>query len=281
MNPSNIEAAMLFGSVGNQLNGVRDAEILAVMCRAYNRWLLEEYCQPYSGRLFPIALLPWLDTARALQELRWAAENGFRGVKLPAKRLLPDKPLHHKDLLPLWAMAEEGGIVVAIHPSSVDQMPDMSEVLVRDEGSPPNGAAIVSPMNGMVSLTQFIYSGVLDAYPRLKVCILECNGGWMPQLLDRLDGRYCFAPQDFPQMKSLPSETFRRQCAIAFMAEEKTTLPLFAEAFQDHILWGSDYPHLDAETAGEMWETLSSVPEPIKRKILRDNAIKLYGLPLA
>ncbi len=281
MDPGNIEAALLFGSQGNQLNGVKDAGVLAPMCRAYNTWLLDEYCGSYPERMFPIALLPWHDPDLSVQELKWAVQKGFKGIKAPAKRRFHKTFIYDEGFYPLWEVAQEAGVVLAIHPSSVDRLPDMSDVLTREEGSLNSNSAILSPLNGIVSLTQLIFGGVLDRFPRLKVCVVECNGGWMPLLLDRLDGRYNFQPWASPEVKSLPSESFRRQCWVAFMAEERTTLPLFAESFQDHIVWGTDYPHLDAETTDEIWETLERVPETVQRKILRENAIRLYNLPLA
>ena len=280
MDPGGIEAALLFGSMGNQINGVKDGEILAIMCRGYNRWLSEEYAAAYPDRLFPIAIVPWHDAPRAREELVWAAERGFLGVKLPAKRLLHDRPVYHDEFMPLWETAEEAGLVIGVHPSSVDYLPSMADVLLREQHSLPTASAIVSPLNGLTTLTHFIYGGVLERCPALKVCVVECHGGWLPFLLDRLDGRYKFAPHDFPHLKGLPSETFRRQCFVAFMAEERTTLPLFAEAFQDHIVWGSDYPHLDAEDPSEIWEVLAPVPQAVRRKILRENAARLYRLPL-
>ncbi len=274
------EAAMLFGSMGNQMNGVKDGEVLSVLCRGYNRWLQEEYAAPYPKRLFPIALIPWHDVPRAEAEMRWAAQRGFPGVKLPAKRLLHDRPVHHADFRPLWAAAQQTETVVGVHPSSADFLPGMADVLEREPFALSTASAIVSPMNGMVALTHFIYGGVLDRFPRLKVCVVECNGGWLPFLLDRLDARYHFKPSDFPDLRALPSELFLRQCHVAFMADERRTLPLYAEQLQDNLVWGTDYPHLDAEDPADIWKTLSGVPKHVQRKILRDNAIRMYRLPL-
>lgn len=48
---------------------------------------------------------------------------------------------------------------------------------------------------------------------------------------------------------------------------------------RDKVLFGTDFPVIDPERAREEIETLS-IREPAKRKFLRDNVIKLYGLPL-
>ncbi|HZS15553.1 MAG TPA: amidohydrolase family protein [Candidatus Dormibacteraeota bacterium] len=280
MDPQDIEAVVIFGSVGNVLNGVRDGDLLAEMCRGYNNWVFDEYCSAHPDRLFPMAYLPWQNVAEARKELRRTAEKGFKGIKVPAKRRLVEKPVYDPVLDPVWADAQDAGMTLAVHPStSFDDMPEMADVLTREEGALPAAGGILSPLNGMVMLTYFMYGGILDKYPGLKLAIIECNGGWMPLLLDRLDRQYKMDPRNYPGVKRLPSETFMQQCAVAFMAEE-TTLPAFAEKYQDQIIWGTDYPHLDAENVAEIRETLEPVPADIQVKILRNNAIRVFNLPL-
>jgi predicted TIM-barrel fold metal-dependent hydrolase len=46
---------------------------------------------------------------------------------------------------------------------------------------------------------------------------------------------------------------------------------------QDKVLFGTDFPVLDFERTRKEIEDLG-IPEPAKRKFLRDNAIRLYGL---
>jgi len=280
MDPQDIESVVIFGSLGNVLNGVRDGELLAEMCRGYNNWVSDEYCAPFPQRLYPMAYLPWQNVPEARKELQRTAEKGFKGIKVPAKRKLVEKPVYDPALDAVWGDAQDAGMTLAVHPSaSFDGMPEMADVLTREAGALPAAGGIVSPLNGMVMLTYFIYGGILDKYPKLKLAIIECNGGWMPLLLDRLDRQYKMSPENFPGVKRLPSETFMQQCAVAFMAEE-TTLPAFAEKYQDQIIWGTDFPHLDAENVAEIWETLEPVAEDIQAKILRNNAIRFFNLPL-
>jgi len=52
------------------------------------------------------------------------------------------------------------------------------------------------------------------------------------------------------------------------------------DEFKDVAIWSSDYPHHDAEDA---WDGLAhmaeyDVPEEVQRKLLGDNARKLYGI---
>ena len=52
------------------------------------------------------------------------------------------------------------------------------------------------------------------------------------------------------------------------------------DVFQDVAIWSSDYPHHDAEDA---WEGLGhmaelGVPAEAQRKLMGENALRLYGI---
>ena len=55
-------------------------------------------------------------------------------------------------------------------------------------------------------------------------------------------------------------------------------------AGEDLIVWASDYPHPDATFPGAVTKTLGAlegVPASGRRKILVENAARLYGLDVA
>jgi len=66
--------------------------------------------------------------------------------------------------------------------------------------------------------------------------------------------------------------TYQHEPSVALM------IPLVGE---DNIMWGSDYPHPDGiwpESQKWISQDLGSVSAPVQRKILCENAGKLYGL---
>ena len=51
----------------------------------------------------------------------------------------------------------------------------------------------------------------------------------------------------------------------------------------DHFMWSTDYPHQAStfpHTQDELEKAFQDVPAADKQKIVRDNASKLYGLPV-
>jgi predicted TIM-barrel fold metal-dependent hydrolase len=49
------------------------------------------------------------------------------------------------------------------------------------------------------------------------------------------------------------------------------------------VVWASDYPHPDAHFPGAVTESLekmAGIPEAARRKILAENAARLYGIEI-
>ena len=138
------------------------------------------------------------------------------------------------------------------------------------------------PFENMTSLAHFIYSGLLDRYPQLRLLLLESKAGWVPFWLDRLEeyghGRKAvFFDSQRPQLTS--QEYFLRQCAVAADADEPSVKYVVDYLGDDSIVFNTDYPHPDALGAAEPLKRMMAqpIPDDSKRKILWDNSVKAYG----
>jgi predicted TIM-barrel fold metal-dependent hydrolase len=106
MDADGIDAVFLYPSLGLFSGAIRDPELAAAVCRAYNRWLAD-YCKPYPDRLFGVAMLPMQSIDLAIAEMRFARkELGFRGGFLRPNPY-NNKMIHHPDYEPFWAAAED------------------------------------------------------------------------------------------------------------------------------------------------------------------------------
>src|SRR5206468_12548195 len=102
---------------------------------------------------------------------------------------------------------------------------------------------------------------------------------WIPYILDRMDEEY----EDRYYQLNLsmkPSELWRRQGVSTYQHEPSVAvmIPLIGE---ENVMWGSDYPHPDGIWPdSQKWisQDLGSVSPVVQRKILCENAGKLYGL---
>ncbi len=83
-------------------------------------------------------------------------------------------------------------------------------------------------------------------------------------------------------MKTKPSELFKRQIYASFQ-DDPVAMSLLDFMGEDHALWASDYPHPDStwpHSQAKIEAQMGHLPDTVKKKLLHDNAVKLYGLEL-
>ena len=139
------------------------------------------------------------------------------------------------------------------------------------------------------TLAEAICSGLLDRFPELKIVSVESGIGWVSFFLEALDWQWenNGLVRDLPR-RLLPSEYFRRQVYATYWFERRT-LDRDAIDFQDNLMFSTDFPHPTSQSPGPasiavnprdyVEATLAHLPETVARKVLRDNAARLYGLP--
>jgi predicted TIM-barrel fold metal-dependent hydrolase len=91
------------------------------------------------------------------------------------------------------------------------------------------------------------------------------------------------APDELAQMKRLPSEYFKTNLYATFWFESnRNKLPDLIEAVgEDNILFETDFPHptcLYPNPLQAVEAKMAGLPDEVRRKILGENARKLYRL---
>jgi predicted TIM-barrel fold metal-dependent hydrolase len=81
------------------------------------------------------------------------------------------------------------------------------------------------------------------------------------------------------KLSMLPSEYFMRQCVISCDSDERALKYVVDDLKGENIVWNTDYPHPDAIEPKRALPDLDAqpIPEDARRKILWDNAVKLFG----
>ena len=293
-----VQVLLPTGSNGNFGCSValKDAELGAALCRAYNNWA-HEYCSLNPKRLKFIAVVPGSDLREMLKEARRVVhELGAVSIRNP---LLPEgRWLHEKDYDAIWQLACELDFPIAVHGEYRYRVQPFRGFRVVEAGGTESSEAhdfqalrgvdhaIGFPCDNMATMGHFIFTGILEKFPNLRLAILESSAGWLPFWLGRMDihshGRYSIMGKP-KQLSMLPSEYFMRQCTVACDSDESALKYAVDYLKGDCIVWNTDYPHLDGiEPAKALPEfDAQPIPEDAKRKILWDNAVKLYGQRVA
>jgi predicted TIM-barrel fold metal-dependent hydrolase len=275
-----LDAVVLYPTVGLAYWAIADRDAALAVVRAYNDWLAS-FCAADSTRLFGVAALPFQDPQVAADELRRAHEElGFRVAFVRpnpcAGRTIVD-PANEI----VWETAEELDVAIGIHEGSQMAVPTLGL-----DRAPYNALVFHATSHAfehMMACAQLMAMGVMERHPGLRFVFLEAGGGWAPYWIERLDHQVSRFGGYAPEMKLLPSEYFARQCWISFEVDEHT-LPVLAPMIgADRIVWGTDYPHPDCTFPGmvkELRDAIAGLPESNQARILGQNAIDLYRLPV-
>jgi predicted TIM-barrel fold metal-dependent hydrolase len=277
MDLEGIQVAILYPTLGFFFPEVPDPRLHGALCRAYNDWLAD-YVARAPERLVGVALLPLEDVEASIRELTRATEKlGFRGAFVRpnpyAGRSLSD-PAYD----PFWDCAESLGVPITVHEGISDTLPTLG----RDRSASPVVQHLMShPFEQMSACASLILEGVAERHPRLSCVFLESGSGWLPYWLDRMDSHWETWSAKLPSLAMKPSDYFRRQCFVSMDPDDAVAASVAQQVGDDVLVWASDYPHVDAPFPGAVTrtlETLESLAPEAQRRILRDNALRLYGL---
>jgi predicted TIM-barrel fold metal-dependent hydrolase len=276
LDEAGLERTFLYPTAGLAHGLIQDRKWAVAIAQAYNSWLHARFMRR-SDRLVGVALLPVHDAEAAAAELRrCVTELGMAAGVLPAATVL-GKAFGHPDFQPIFAAAEQLGCPIAIHGApSKGWGFDFFDTFIKVH-------TLEHPAAVFTQLTDMMFSGVFELFPRLRVAFLECGCGWVPYMMDRLDEEYERRGQrDAPLLKRKPSEYLRGGNIYVSCEVEERALPFALEQMgADQILFASDYPHERShqEYLRDIPEFLerSDLSDTAKRKILRDNPLRFYA----
>jgi predicted TIM-barrel fold metal-dependent hydrolase len=286
-----IDAQIIFPStigLGGQDLGMADDPALALaVIEIYNDAMAEIQADS-NDRLLPLPVMPAWDVATCVAEARRVAALGARGVNMTSD---PDD-LGAPDLAntawdPFWDVCSELQLPVHFHiGASVTAMTFFGKYPWASH--PQNtqlaiGGTLLFIGNARV-VTNLILSGMFDRHPDLKMVSVESGCGWIPFILEALDYEMAEnAPQELAQLRKPPSEYFRSNLYATFWFESnRNKLPDLIEAVgEDNILFETDFPHptcLYPSPLASVEAKMSTLTPEVRRKILGENARKLYRL---
>jgi predicted TIM-barrel fold metal-dependent hydrolase len=279
-----IESSLCFPTFprfcGQTFLEAKDRDLALLCVRAYNDWMVEEWCGGSDGRLIPLCLIPLWDPQLAADEVRRNASRGVHAVcfsEIPPFLGLPS--VHDPDRYwdPFFAACAETATVINMHIGSSSKMPSTSA------DAPPAVGSTLTFANACYSLVDWLMCGVFTRFPDLVVAYSEGQIGWIPYVLERADvvweeNRAWGGVAD--KVPVPPSELFRDHVYGCFFNDAHGVRSL-AEIGVDNVTYESDYPHSDStwpHTRKIAEEQLRGLDESIVEKVVRGNAIRMLHL---
>jgi predicted TIM-barrel fold metal-dependent hydrolase len=255
-----------------------DKDLGLACVEAYNDWMIDEWCGDSDGFNLPLCLIPMWDATLAAAEVRRIAAKGCRAIcfsEIPTHLGLPSIHSGHWD--PLFADCNELGVTLCMHIGSSSKMP------VASPDAPPGVAGVLQFNNSMASLADWLYSGVLVRYPKLKLAYSEGQIGWIPYALERADivwehhDAWIKAKQRIPEP---PSTYYKGRIYGCFTADDHGLKNIDAVG-EDNVCFETDYPHTDTtwpDTKPFIEKFREYLTEEQLYKVLRGNAIRMLEL---
>lgn len=234
---------------------------------------LAELCAAQSDRFvaFATAALQFPDLA-VQQLVDGVKKYGLRGLSVGgsvAGEELADPKFH-----PVWAKAEELGVLVFIHPQGTAEL----EAAGRLKGSGGLENVIGNPLETTIALSHLVFEGTLDRFPGLKICAVH-GGGYLPSYMNRCDAVCTTFPDRITvPLKKKPTEYIKQMYYDSLIFTPEALRHLAAEVGSSQIVMGTDYPYPWTSTSVDHILSTPGLTDAEKIAMLGGTAAKLLGI---
>ena len=221
----------------------------------------------HPDRLIGFAVLPMQNPQLALEELERAAKlPGIRGVYMATA--VRDRELSDPSFFPVYERIADLGLPLFLHPMMINNERMKQFYLINLCGN---------PFDTALAASHLIYGGVLDAFPKLEICLPHA-GGALPILRGRLD-RGFHTRQECKTIPRPPSDYLKRFTYDTISYDEEILQDLVDLVGADRIMIGSDYCFdIAYEEPVKVVTQMKTLTEEQKSKILGENAMRLLRL---
>lgn len=242
-------------------------------CNDWNAGVRDEFPQKY-GFFAGVSNLAFPDAA--LAEIRYALDTLHAdGIALGTRYERNETSLYlgHESFIPVWDELNSREAVVFVHP-----VPGQDRTLVNKNLPPPmydfpheTGRTAMDLISGPANMLR-------EHANRCKI-ILSHAGGDLPYLIDRAAGEMSLGPQGVRLNKTREeiledARQFYYDTALSSSLMHIRALDaLLGPEYQDHILFGTDFPPGGAEAIASFTDQLS---RNLDVEALRENALKLF-----
>jgi predicted TIM-barrel fold metal-dependent hydrolase len=271
-----IAAEVLYPSISMVLTQLADVEYQLACAQAYNDWLIE-LCSRAPDRVAGIALVPVADVDAAVAEVVRTHDAGLRGVLVPGRP--PAGHYAEPRFDPLWAACAERWLPVSFHIA-----------LTGDPvGDPTLGSGIrmmtvMSVVQAMQqTLSLFMFGGIFDRHPDLRIVSAEHDAGWVAHYayrLDQLFDRHRHWLGTDIAIRRRPSDYIGTNAYFTFQ-KDPVAVATRERVGVTQLMWASDYPHSDStwpHSRKVIERDFGGVPDDELALLIGGNAEALYEL---
>ena len=243
----------------------RRPEVELAVTRSYNRWLIDIW-KKAPTRLRWVAVLPLFSMDKAIEEARFAKENGACGIFM--RGLEGDKHINDPHFFPIYEEAGRLDLPICVHSATGSFA--VHDYFLNECGFNKFKLAVVGSFHSL------IFSKIPEKFPKTRWAFIEVSSQWVPYAIHDYARRFERSGAKVDKTQVLNNSKIWVTC------QTDDDLPYVLKyAGDDKLIIGTDYGHNDTSSEILALRKLredGAVPTPVVKKILDDNARALYSL---
>lgn len=228
---------------------------------------MAEAGRAHQDRFVFLATLPMQDPEAAVNEVNRAVTDlGCRGIYLGTN--IRGKELTDPSLVPVFERIHALNVPIFLHPLNVIGAQRLTNYYLHN--------LLGNPFDTAVAAANLIFSGILDRFPKLNICLPHA-GGAFPYLIGRLNHGWKVR-QECKALKKPPSSYLRRFTYDTISHAPEPLRYLIDLVGADRVMLGSDYCFdMGYERPVEVVSALK-LSRSDQEKILGGNAARLLRI---
>ena len=246
----------------------KDASVVTAMARECNDYVAQ-LAKDRPDRFSGFATLPMQDVAASVAELERSMNMGLKGAMIGDH--VNGKTFDDPEFMPLWKSAEASGAVFLVHQGG--------DTIVSPRSNRyhlPN--TIGNLADRAVTFASFVFGGVMDACPDLRVCLCH-GGGYTCYGIGRMDRGWQVRREARVHIAQPPSKYLDKFYYDCLTHSEEALRYLIDSVGIEKVVFGTDWP-FDMATDWPVSDILRMESLTMKEKeaILHGNLEKLLGI---
>lgn len=236
--------------------------------RRFNEILTEEAAR-HPDRLLALGTVPLQAPELAARELEHAVRDlGMAGAQIATT--VDGTDLDQAGLDPFWEAAQDLRCLIVLHPC--DPLPgvDLSRNFLDN--------TVGRPAESSIAVGHLLFSGALERYPGLIMCVVH-GGGFVPYQLGRMQRGFDAVPKLAAGNLTRPPAELARLLYYDTVLHDPAPLAfLVSHMGADHVVMGTDYPFpMGDPTPADTVNAIPGLSDDQRQMILGSNVERLLA----
>jgi predicted TIM-barrel fold metal-dependent hydrolase len=255
------------------IDSLRHPDWAAALAAAVNDWVKAEFLER-DPRLVASIVVPARDPAAMVKEIeRVGKDPRFVQVLMPVRsdRLYGQRIYH-----PVLEAIAEHDLVLGLHWGGMSEGPPSStgwpSWYVEEYAAETQVFA--------AQIVSLVAEGVFQAFPNLRVSILEGGFTWLPAWGWRLNKEWKALRREIPWVNRLPLDIIRDHMRFSVAPTDAGSPEALAQIVrwlgaEEILMFATDYPHMHDDDVEML---LDAMPESMRPKMMAETAREWYRL---